>query len=161
VQRCAPQNELGKTTPCIYASVPSILRHDQADHTSAKSWCLAVSFKWRCRRCSQGFKEQHSLHHLAVSSAQRDASHVQTLRPEFVAVGNLFTSSPNSTAIAPPLESTEQSCQNTHTHTLHCRSTAGAPRSHLSLCSLLLSLTSVVTKIEFVEIFFVFLGPIW
>jgi len=114
-----PKASFGKTTPCICASVPSILRHHQADHTSAKSWCLVVSFKWRCRRCSQRLKEQQSLHHLAVSSAQRDASHVQTLRPEFVAVGNLFTFSTNSTAIAPPLDSTEQSCSNTRTHT-HC-----------------------------------------
>jgi len=154
MQRCAPQKELGKTTPCIYASLLNILRHDQADHTSAKSWCLAVSFKWRCRRCSQGFKEQQSLHHFAVSSVQRDASHVQTLRPD------LFTSSPNSNCAAFGVNRAKLP-KHTHTHTLHCRSTAGAPRSHLSLCSLLLSLTSVVTKIEFVEIFFVFLGPIW
>jgi len=30
--------------------------------------------------------------------------------------------------------------KHTHTHTLHCCSTAGASRSHLSLCSLLLTL---------------------
>jgi len=40
--------------------------------------------------------------------AQRDACRIQTLTRDLVAVGSLFSSSPNSTAIALPLGSTEQ-----------------------------------------------------